>query len=101
MCFLFDTFSSREPEPASIEDALEAHAVIAVQFRFLRTIAPIEILVRAERRRALQLLVVNVGFVGFEFDVVAQAAGSESPTMVHGNTARRHCRAGPPQELAV
>jgi len=45
---LSDTFSSREPEPASIENALEAHAVIAVQLRFLRTIASIEILVRAE-----------------------------------------------------
>ena len=80
---------------------IRRHAATAVQLRFLRTIAPIEILVRAERRRALQLFVVDVEFVGFEFDVVAQAAGSESPTMVHGNTARRHCRAGPPQELAV
>src|SRR5207245_11019461 len=50
------------------------HAVVAMQFRFLRPIAPLEILVSAERWRALQLLIVNVEFVGFAPHVVTQFA---------------------------
>src|SRR5262245_4505843 len=42
------------------------HAVIAMQFGFLRAIAPVEILVGTERRRALQLFIIDVEFVGFE-----------------------------------
>src|SRR5258708_33528914 len=50
------------------------HAVIAMQLRFLRTIAPVEILVGAERRRALQLLILDVEFVGLESGAVAEPA---------------------------
>src|SRR5690242_11391701 len=48
------------------------HAVISMQLRFLCAIAPVEILVGTERRRALQLLIVDVEFVGFELRVVAK-----------------------------
>src|SRR5882724_580221 len=50
------------------------HAVVAMQLRFLRTIAPVEILVGAERRRALQLLIFDVEFVGLEPGAVAEPA---------------------------
>src|SRR5882757_3608715 len=50
------------------------HAVIAMQFRFLRTIAPVEILVGAERRRAFQLLIPDIEFVGLEPGAVAKPA---------------------------
>src|ERR1700686_3958302 len=53
---------------------IRRHAGIAVQFRFLRTIAPVELLVGSERRRALQLVIVDVEFVGFEPGVVAKPA---------------------------
>ena len=45
-----------------------------MQFLFLRTIAPVEILVGAERRRALQFVVVDVEFVGLEPGAVAKPA---------------------------
>src|SRR5205085_10618769 len=44
------------------------------QLRFLGTIAPVEILIGAERRRALQLVIVDVEFIGFEFRAVTQPA---------------------------
>src|SRR5438874_8340250 len=50
------------------------HAVVAMQLRFLRTITPIEILVRPERRCALQLVFADVEFVRLEPGVVAQPA---------------------------
>src|SRR3954462_4628900 len=50
------------------------HAVVAMQFGFLGAIAPVEILVGAERRRALQLLIVDVELVGFELRAVAKSS---------------------------
>src|SRR5580704_11025262 len=47
-------------------------AVITVQLGFLRTIAPVEILVGAERWRASQFLIIDVELVGFEPGVVGQ-----------------------------
>ena len=56
-----------------------------MQLGFLRTIAPVEILVGAERRRPLQFLVVDVEHIGFELRVVGetgprqrQQAGSDA-----------------------
>src|SRR5258705_13035756 len=49
-------------------------AVVAMQFGFLRPIAPVEILVGTKRRRALQFVILDVDFVGFEFRVVAKLA---------------------------
>src|SRR5260221_6373138 len=46
------------------------YSVIAMQLGFLRTIAPIEIVVGAERRRAAQFFIVDVEFVGLEFRIV-------------------------------
>src|ERR1700730_6342363 len=48
-------------------------SVIAVQLRFLRTIAPVEIQVGAERRRAPEFLIVDVELVGLESGVVGEA----------------------------
>src|SRR4051794_3706019 len=45
-----------------------------MQFHFLRTITPVEILVGAKRWRALQLVIVDVELVGFEPRAVAQPA---------------------------
>src|SRR6185437_3854548 len=59
--------------------------VIAMQLGFLRTIAPVKILVGMERRRPLQLFVSDVEHVGFELGVVGktgprqrQQAGSDA-----------------------
>src|ERR1700738_1353195 len=49
------------------------YAIIAMQLCFLRTVAPIEILVRAERRRVFQLVIVDVEFVRLEPHIVAKA----------------------------
>src|SRR3954469_15513329 len=48
------------------------YAVIAMQLGLLRPVAPVEILVGVERRRALQLVIVGVELVGLEPGVVAQ-----------------------------
>src|SRR5712671_4673035 len=48
------------------------YSVIAMQLCFLRAIAPVEILVGAERRRAPQLVIVDVKLIGLEFGVVGQ-----------------------------
>ena len=44
-----------------------------MQLRFLRAIAPVEILVGAERRRAPELVIVDVELVGLDPRVVGQA----------------------------
>src|SRR3984957_8892682 len=49
------------------------NAVVAVQLGLLRTIAPVEILIGAERWRASQLLTIDVELVGFEPGTVGQA----------------------------
>src|ERR1700730_14238123 len=49
------------------------YSVIAMQFGFLRAIAPIKILVGAERRRAAQFFIVDIEFVGLEYRIVIEA----------------------------
>ena len=44
-----------------------------MQLRFLRAIAPVEILVGAERRRAPELVIVDIELVGLDPPVVGQA----------------------------
>src|SRR4029079_12916443 len=58
--------------PRSEAAQVRGHAVIAMQLFFLGAIAPVEILVGPERRRALQFFIVDVEFVGFEPGVVAK-----------------------------
>src|SRR3984957_10479648 len=58
-----------ESEPAPVG----RDSVIAMQLRFLRAVAPVGILFRAERRRAPEFLVVDVEHVGLEFRIVGQA----------------------------
>ena len=57
-------------------------SVIAMQFGFLRAIAPVEILVGAERRRAPQFLVVDVEFVGFEPGIVRETRHGSGSRLV-------------------
>src|SRR5258708_7913594 len=64
---------------ATIEERSESalvrrYAVIARQLRFLRAIAPIEILVGAECGRATQLFIVDVELVGLESRIVFEAS---------------------------
>src|SRR5580700_12038545 len=49
------------------------YSVIAMQLGFLRAVAPVEILVGAERRRTPEFFVVDVEFVGLEPRIVAKA----------------------------
>src|SRR6478735_3854832 len=63
---LFAGFSRSEPAP------IGRYSVIAMQLRFLRAIAPVEILVGTERRRAPQLVIVDVELIGLELAVVAK-----------------------------
>jgi hypothetical protein len=51
-----------------------------MQLRFLRTIAPVEILVGAERRRAPELVIVDIELVGLDPRVVGWAR----PRLNHG-----------------
>src|ERR1700754_4141823 len=72
------------------------HAVVAMQFDFLRPIAPIEIPVGAKRRRAFQLVIVDVELVGFEAGVVVQLApGQRQEIAAHAEeAAKREDRVG-------
>src|SRR6476646_5348147 len=76
-------------------------AVIAMQFGFLRPIAPVEILVCTKRRRALQLVILDVDFVGLEFRVVAKLApgqwqkvGTQAEEAAEAQDRVRHLPAG-------
>src|SRR6202035_492370 len=66
-------FSRLQSEPAPIG----RYSVIAMQLRFLRAIAPVEILVGAERRRAPEFVIVDVELVGFELRVIGEARPGE------------------------
>src|SRR5665213_1494433 len=61
-------FFKARSEPAPVG----RDAVVAMQLRFLRAIAPVEILVGAERRRAPQFLIVDVELIGFEPGIVGE-----------------------------
>src|SRR3977135_4196543 len=66
--------SSRNTTPswASESAPIRRDVIIAMQRFFLGTIAPAEVLGGAERRRASQLVIVDVELIGFELPVVAQ-----------------------------
>src|SRR5207248_977269 len=48
------------------------YSVVAMQRGLLRAIAPVEILVGAERRRVLQLVILDVELISLEASVVAK-----------------------------
>src|SRR5260221_9082287 len=60
------------PEPHSETAPIRRYPVIAVQLRLLRTIAPVEVLVGPKGRRALQLLIVDIEFVGAESRIIGE-----------------------------
>src|SRR5450759_3200725 len=65
LCAIFKARS--EPAP------VRRYSVIAMQLRFLRAIAPVEIPVGAERRRAPELVIVGIELVSLDPRVVGQA----------------------------
>src|ERR1700687_1470616 len=66
------SFPGAAGDPRSETAPVWRYSVITMQLRFLRAIAPVEILVGAEGRRAPQLVLVDIELIGFEGGVVGE-----------------------------